>query len=189
MTWKSWASTYRQRDLCLLDEGIPFFSPVLFPRIRQNLAHLPVSFHSSLQDDPSRGWRVAVNAIAPVLLHSSIFLTASADAVWNFPGLCNFSWLMWLYNWGGEGGEDDRLLKAFKKILPERITAHRSYMKSLIRFPKQQYLKALVLFSWLAATSSFHPTDEQPVTGRANIRLTSTVKESFTFSILFSPPQ
>lgn len=107
ITCKSWASTYRQRDLCLLDEGVPFFSPVLFPRIRQNLTHLPVSFHSSLQDDPSRGWRAAVNAIAPALLHSSIFLTASADAVWNFPGLCNFSWLMWLYSWGREARMTD----------------------------------------------------------------------------------
>lgn len=138
--WRSWANTHRQRDLCLLEEGIPFFFSVLLPCTWQNLTRLPVSFCLSLQDDPSRGWEGAVSVIAPMPLHSSIFLTASADAVWNFPGPCDFSWLMWLPNWG-EGDEDDRLLKAFKKIPLEKIIAHLSYMQPLIRLSKQQYLK------------------------------------------------
>lgn len=112
--------THRQRDLCLLEQGIPFFSSVLLPCTWQNLACLPVPFCWSLQDDPSRGWEAAVSVIAPVPLHRSIFLTASVDAVWNFPGPCDFSWLMWLSNWG-EGDEDDRLLRAFKRYCLEEL--------------------------------------------------------------------
>jgi len=76
---------------------------------------------------------------------------------------------MWLSNWG-EGDEDDRLLKAFKKILLERITAPRSYMQPLIRLSKQQYLKALVTVSRLVTTSSSAPADKEPGADRANIR-------------------
>lgn len=168
--WKSWANTHSQCDLCLLEECVPFFSLVLLPCTWHNLAHLPVSFCLSLQDDPRWGWEEAVSVSAPVFLHSGIFLTASADAVWNFPGSCDFSWLMWLSNWE-EGDEDDRLLKAFKKMLLERIIAHWSHIQPLIRLSKQQYLKALVIFFWLVTTPSWAPTDKEPgAADRANIR-------------------
>lgn len=188
--WKSWAQTHRQCDLCLLEECIPFFSLVLLPCTWQNLSHLPVSFCLSLQDDPRWGWEEAVSVTAPVSLHSGIFLTASADALWNFPGSCDFSWLMWLSNWE-EGDEDDRLLKAFKKMLLERIIAHWSHIQPLIRPSKQQYLKALVIFSWLVTTSSWaRLTKSQALlTGLILDNDFKAAKESFRFPILLSLPQ